>query len=799
MMRTLSGFLILSLVLVGCGKEPGSIKVLTEAPPSTPTGKVAPAALAVDIATPAIPIQSGTPETGTLGQGDATSPDGRFYDTWILEGAPGTEVRVSLTSTEFDTLVRVVDDRGGEFSDDDSGDDTNSDLTLVMAGYELEIIVTGYDADQAGAYQLSVDAVSRMLTINRNESVEGRLEDLDEEFEGGRFYDLWAFTGSAGEVVTVDLQSGEFDALVSLRTAPPGQGIMLGEDDDSGDAYNSRLENQELPADGSYVIVVTSYEAARGSYQLTLQSSGGRGPGIGTPTGDPNDKYALLVGIGDYNGTAADLSSSPVDVAAMATLLEDDLGFRPGNIRILRDAEATRDGILTAFREHLGLAGPDGIALFYYTGHGTQVGENLGLTAPLDPEPDGQDEALFVWGEGGMSSIILDDELGYMSDQLLAERTLILIDACFSGTGTRAQGARAKALKWSDVASKTIVPGAFEGENEWADLVVDDRTIQIDDMIFADRQVRALSKGQLTFGIELWPDGVVPYSFADEITEEMRDRFRQGAAEWEASGVRFTEHTDEANSVRVQYLPPEDSLASGKSFVGVYGGEQGYWLARDAMGRTIVHELGHVLGLKHEQTRGDRDAYVSIKEENVYPDYMHNFTKLGGVPCSEYDFGSIMHYPAYAFSTNGEDTIVAKPRYAVYQDRMGSQTMSTNDRESVRRLYSGQCEASPGTGGVVAVEGEPVQHVLISASDDDSEAWISGSLPGEPQVASVFTYYLTRAFAAADPTESLESLAMKVSRETDAHDTSIGVPVQTPGIEGARKRLSIGYYLGLND
>lgn len=68
----------------------------------------------------------------------------------------------------------------------------------------------------------------------------------------------------------------------------------------------------------------------------------------------------------------------------------------------------------------------------------------------------------------------------------------------------------------------------------------------------------------------------------------------------------------------------------------------------------IQHELLHVLGLLHEQSRPDRDQYVRIVWENIEPQFVQNFGKADwgtvetfGLP---YDYGSLMHYPGNAFA-----------------------------------------------------------------------------------------------------------------------------------------------------
>lgn len=72
-----------------------------------------------------------------------------------------------------------------------------------------------------------------------------------------------------------------------------------------------------------------------------------------------------------------------------------------------------------------------------------------------------------------------------------------------------------------------------------------------------------------------------------------------------------------------------------------------------------IHEIGHTVGLWHEQSREDRDAFVTIHWDKIQPGYEHNFDQhiTDGDDIGAYDYGSIMHYPRNAFTVDGSDTI----------------------------------------------------------------------------------------------------------------------------------------------
>ncbi|MDP8964651.1 MAG: caspase family protein, partial [Cyanobacteriota bacterium] len=89
--------------------------------------------------------------------------------------------------------------------------------------------------------------------------------------------------------------------------------------------------------------------ATLGLSQLDIQTAGdsfARVLAQGTPR-----KLALLVGINTYSD--APLNGCVTDVYLQQQLLIHRFGFNPKDILILTDGQATRQGILTAFEEHL--------------------------------------------------------------------------------------------------------------------------------------------------------------------------------------------------------------------------------------------------------------------------------------------------------------------------------------------------------------------------------------------------------------------------------------------------------------
>lgn len=147
--------------------------------------------------------------------------------------------------------------------------------------------------------------------------------------------------------------------------------------------------------------------------------------------------YALLVGIDAYPSPIPPLSGCVNDVDGMAALLRERVGDADLDLTVLVDAEATRVAVTDGCAQHLGRAGPEDVALFYYSGHGSQQATPEEL---WDLEPDHRNETLVcVDSRTEGSWDLADKELAGLLHGIASSgcHTLVVLDCCHAGDGTR--------------------------------------------------------------------------------------------------------------------------------------------------------------------------------------------------------------------------------------------------------------------------------------------------------------------------------------------------------------------------
>ncbi len=108
--------------------------------------------------------------------------------------------------------------------------------------------------------------------------------------------------------------------------------------------------------------------------------------------------------------------------------------------------------------------------------------------------------------------------------------------------------------------------------------------------------------------------------------------------------------------------PADQSSAGDISAYGRVGGEQIVGCGAGCNVATFLHEMGHATGLWHENSRPDRDAYITLDYTHIRAD-----TIAGNIATDQayiygpYDYASIMEQNAFNMTTDGSQTIQSIP------------------------------------------------------------------------------------------------------------------------------------------
>lgn len=197
------------------------------------------------------------------------------------------------------------------------------------------------------------------------------------------------------------------------------------------------------------------------------------------------------------------------------------------------------------------------------------------------------------------------------------------------------------------------------------------------------QQIVALQSVKDNYSLN-WPGGIVPIKIEGEIPNLESviyniDLFNKLMIKNNIR-VKLVHRTNEDTYVTIRSSYPGCSASAGYSAfanmnLGIGCNSQ----------RIVHHEILHVLGFKHEQSRSDRDEHILIHDKNIADGKQGNFVKLeGSFNYTGYDYDSIMHYGGTAFSKNGLATIT---RRHSDEDIIAQENLSKGDLAGLLELY----------------------------------------------------------------------------------------------------------------
>ena len=235
-------------------------------------------------------LSAGMPRSDMLRAGTRIDDCDELPTLYRFQGTQDTEILIQMISDQFDTYLVLLDSEWNVLeTDDDSAGDVHAQIRTwlpadgdyyVLAGESLQ-----YSHGGGGEYTLYFDSGDQVVAILEGcgyprtrtpvaldapalaGSIAGYLDQWVTPVGCSATFDLYTFTGAAGDEVEIEARSADFDTTLTLLDEAMNE---LAFDDDGAGGKDAAIA-VTLPATGVYYVKVQSFwPYTGGSYELSL-------------------------------------------------------------------------------------------------------------------------------------------------------------------------------------------------------------------------------------------------------------------------------------------------------------------------------------------------------------------------------------------------------------------------------------------------------------------------------------------------------------------------------------------------
>ncbi len=235
---------------------------------------------------------NGTPVQGRLDSNSSVlEDDNSYYSRYTFEGRAGQRLVIEMTSSEVDAYLILLSPNGDDLGQDDNGaGGKNSKLTITLPeNGTYTVLANTHSAREMGRYSLRASASGGSGTVNGGASgstprpnasqqasgtlplqIQGSLGANSQILQSDRSpYQEHVFQGTAGQRITILLESREFDSYLILLDQ---DGKKIGENDDASSSTMNSALTVTLPSTGTYRVIANTYDrTGRGQYTLSVR------------------------------------------------------------------------------------------------------------------------------------------------------------------------------------------------------------------------------------------------------------------------------------------------------------------------------------------------------------------------------------------------------------------------------------------------------------------------------------------------------------------------------------------------